>query len=109
MAVSARSTPPAFGSLSLQLPPFPEVPLLQRSFLATLAILLLAAQIHAEDWPRWRGPRGDGITSETIPDKLPKEGPKKLWSKEVGIGYSSPVAVDGKIYMFALADGRDTL
>jgi len=82
---------------------------LNRSLLATLAILLLSAQIHAEEWPRWRGPRGDGITSETIPDKLPKEGPKKVWSKSVGIGYSSPIAVDGKIYMFALADGRDTL
>jgi outer membrane protein assembly factor BamB len=82
---------------------------LTRSFLATLAILLFAAQIHAEEWPRWRGLRGDGITSETIPDKLPKDGPKKLWSKTVGVGYSSPVAVDGKVYMFALSDGRDTL
>ena len=82
--------------------------MLKRTLLA-LTILLLAAQAYAEEWPRFRGPRGDGITSETIPDKLPKEGPKKLWSKEVGIGYASPVAVDGKIYMFALAEGRDTL
>ena len=82
--------------------------MLKRSLL-TLTILLIAAQAHAEEWPRWRGPRGDGITSETIPDTLPKEGPKQLWSKTVGIGYSSPVAVDGKIYMFALSEGRDTL
>ena len=74
-----------------------------------LTILLFAVQAYAEEWPRWRGPRGDGITSETIPDKLPKEGPKKLWSKNVGIGYASPVAVDGKIFVFALAEGRDTL
>ena len=82
--------------------------MLKRTCLA-LTILLLAAQLYAEEWPRWRGPRGDGISSQTIPDKLPKDGPKQLWSKTVGIGYSSPVAVDGKIYMFALADGRDTL
>jgi hypothetical protein len=80
-----------------------------RLLLTVLSILFLSTQLRAEEWPRWRGPRGDGITSETIPDSLPKEGPKKLWSKSVGTGYSSPIAVDGKIYIFALADGRDTL
>jgi hypothetical protein len=82
---------------------------LPKQTILALTILVLAAQTYAEEWPRWRGPRGDGITSETIPDKLPKEGPRKLWSKSVGAGYSSPVAVDGRIYIFALADGKDTL
>ncbi len=82
---------------------------MNRLLLTALSILFLSTQLHAEEWPRWRGPRGDGITSETLPDTWPKEGPKKLWSKSVGIGYSSPVAVNGKIYIFALVDGRETL
>ena len=82
---------------------------MNRLLFPLLSILFFSTQLHAEEWPRWRGPRGDGITSQTIPDTLSKEGPKKLWSKNVGIGYSSPIAVDGKIYTFALADGRDTL
>jgi outer membrane protein assembly factor BamB len=80
-----------------------------KSVLATLAILLFAPLLHAEEQPRWRGPKGDGFTSETLPDTWPKEGPKQVWSKPVGVGYASPIAQNGKIYVFALADGRDTL
>ena len=40
------------------------------------------------DWPRWRGPNGDGISPET--DWNPKaleNGPKIVWKKNVGMGY----------------------
>jgi outer membrane protein assembly factor BamB len=64
----------------------------------------------AEDWPRWRGPRGDGISRETnLAEKWPEDGPPRLWSAEVGLGYSSPVAVAGRIYLFTTAEGNDTL
>jgi outer membrane protein assembly factor BamB len=83
--------------------------LLKNSLLTTFLTLLLAAPSFAEDIPRWRGPKGDGFTSETLPENWPKDGPKQVWSKSVGVGYSSPIAVNGRIYIFALADGRDTL
>jgi len=64
----------------------------------------------AEDWPRWRGPRGDGISKETnLADKWPADGPPRLWAAEVGLGYSSPVAVNGRVYLFSTAGGKDTL
>ena len=54
----------------------------------------------AEDWPKWLGPRGDGISRETgLLEKWPEEGPKKLWQAKVGIGFSSPVAVEGRVYL----------
>ena len=62
-----------------------------------------------EDWPRWRGPRGDGITREAIPDQWPAGGPKQLWAADVGLGYSSPVAAAGRIYLFSMSDRTDTL
>src|SRR5215212_92559 len=71
--------------------------------------LCLLSPAQAEDIPRWRGPKSDGFTTETLPDKWPPEGPKKLWSQKVGAGYSSPIAVNGRIYMFAQPDNRDTL
>jgi outer membrane protein assembly factor BamB len=63
-----------------------------------------------EDWPKWRGPRADGISRETgIVSQFPLGGPAQLWSADVGIGYSSPVAVAGKVYLFTLNQGKETL
>lgn len=63
-----------------------------------------------EEWPRWRGPRGDGISRETgIADRFPPEGPAQLWAAEVGVGYSSPVARAGRVYLFTLNDRREVL
>ena len=63
----------------------------------------------AEDWPRWRGPRGDGISRENLPDTLPDTGPTRLWSAEVGEGYSSPVAHAGRVYLFTLSARHEVL
>ena len=62
-----------------------------------------------EDWPRWRGPRGDGISRESAGDAWPKEGLKRLWVADVGLGFSSPVAVGDRVYVFSLNNGKDTL
>ncbi|HEX8914950.1 MAG TPA: hypothetical protein VF796_21535, partial [Humisphaera sp.] len=62
-----------------------------------------------EDWPRWRGPRGDGISREAAGDAWPEAGLKRLWAWKVGIGYASPVAVGGRVYLFSLKDGKDVL
>jgi outer membrane protein assembly factor BamB len=64
---------------------------------------------RGEDWPRWRGPRGDGISSEPgLLDAWPQTF-RPLWSAEVGQGYSSPVAQAGRVYLFSLIDRKDTL
>ena len=61
------------------------------------------------EWPKWLGPNGTGISQEPIADKWPAEGPKKLWSAKVGIGFASAVARDGKVYGFGTQDGKDVL
>src|SRR5690349_3467618 len=43
-----------------------------------------------EDWSQWRGPRGDQISRELLPDQWPAGGPQVLWAADVGVGYSSP-------------------
>lgn len=62
-----------------------------------------------EDWPKWRGPRGDGVSREPLGAAWPKDGLKRLWVADVGIGFSSPVAVGGRVYLFSLNNGRDNL
>ena len=66
-----------------------------------VGLLGFAGLVRAEEWPQYRGPNGDGISRETGLLKVwPEGGPKKLWSVPVGIGHASPIAVDGKIYLF---------
>jgi outer membrane protein assembly factor BamB len=68
---------------------------------ASLALpLLLAAVIHADDWPQWRGPQRDGVWSETgIFASFPPDGLKIRWRASVGFGWSSPVVAKGRVYL----------
>ena len=67
----------------------------------TLALLLaLAGSCLADDWPHWLGPDGDGTWKEEgILEKFPEGGPKILWRKPVGLGYSGPSVADGKVFL----------
>lgn len=52
-----------------------------------------------DDWPMWRGPQADGISSETDwTSNWPPDGPKKTWSAEVGVGFSSCAVVRNRLY-----------
>src|SRR5438045_2093259 len=69
-----------------------------------------AAFSAAEDWPRWRGPRGDAISREAgIVSEFPDGGPPQLWAADVGVGYSSPVASAGRVYLFTLNERKEVL
>jgi outer membrane protein assembly factor BamB len=64
-----------------------------------IAGLTAASQLPsnaAVDWPQWRGPQRNGLTTETgLLSQWPGEGPPRLWSvSTVGGGYGS-VAVSG--------------
>lgn len=49
-------------------------------------------------WPQWRGLQRDGVSQETGWRKdWPAEGPKKIWSTNVGVGMSSPIVADGRL------------
>ena len=85
----------------------------QLALLSTVTtIWLLAASFAlAEDWPGWRGPRGDGTSTEKqVPvhwDVSKGEGVK--WSVEIpGEGHSSPIVLGKRIFVStALTDSQD--
>lgn len=50
-------------------------------------------------WPQWRGPNFDSISRETgLAEAWPEAGPPVLWSRELGQGYSSFIAVGSHVY-----------
>ncbi len=62
--------------------------------------LAAAGSARAGDWPQWLGPHRDAVWAEkgTL-DKFPPGGPKVLWRKPIGSGYSGPAVVGGRIYV----------
>ena len=51
------------------------------------------------EWPQWRGPTFDAVSVETgLAEAWPVEGPPVLWTKELGKGYSSFIAVDDRVW-----------
>ena len=65
-----------------------------------LAILLMSMSAFGEDWPQFRGPRGQGISqAKNLPTKW-SASENVAWKKEIpGQGWSSPVLMGGKIYL----------
>lgn len=62
--------------------------------------LLLTNAARAEDWPQWRGPNRDGVWNDTgLLETFPPGGLKIRWRVPVGIGFSSPVVADGRVYV----------
>src|SRR4051794_22142902 len=54
---------------------------------------------RAEDWPRFRGPRLDGISRETgLLKAWPPEGPRQLWKVDLSGGFSSVAVADGRVF-----------
>ncbi|HUE69600.1 MAG TPA: PQQ-binding-like beta-propeller repeat protein [Pirellulaceae bacterium] len=62
-----------------------------------LAVSVITAQ--AEDWPRWRGSRGDGTwTAPPISEKWPAEGLEPVWKQPLAPGYSGISVSAGRVY-----------
>ena len=73
---------------------------LVRPLAVVLPFLLLASPIFADDWSQWLGDQRDGVwREEGILEKFPKGGPKVLWRKPIGGGYTGPAVVGNKLYV----------
>lgn len=75
-----------------------------RVALAVLGGLALVAcpSVRADemDWPHWRGPEMNGVSREKgIVDKWNPRGENVLWKKEDMGGRSTPIVMNGNLYM----------
>ena len=71
------------------------------AFLWAPVALFAADSADPLDWPKWRGPNGDGISPETgINKNWAEKPPKVLWKVSLGDeGYAGPSVADGKLFI----------
>lgn len=73
---------------------------MHRNILFFTAFLSLSNFLFAEEWPAWRGPRGDGISSEkNLPLKWNKTDNIRWKTSIPGKGHSSPIVINDRIFL----------
>jgi outer membrane protein assembly factor BamB len=78
-------------------------------FLSGVA-LLLALNTSASDWPQLLGPTRDGIYSAgDLSGEWPAEGPRMLWQRKVGQGFSGPALAGGQLILFHRLEDKETV
>lgn len=75
---------------------------------ALAGAFLLGFTTIAGDWPTWRGPKGDGITPERMPEAIPLDGLKRVWKAQVGVGFTAVTVAGGRLYTMGNRDKSDT-
>ena len=88
------------------------IPFQQCSFAFTVILLALVSSVEASDshnWPRWRGPKDDGVVA---PGKYPFkwDSTNVLWKTPLpGKGCSTPIVWKDRIYLTAPISGKDAV
>src|SRR5204863_1671533 len=80
-----------------------------KNWIAAAAVLAAVGSLSAADWPAFRGPNRDGLSTETgLLKQWPKDGPKQVWTaKNLGLGFGTPSVAEGKIFGIGTRDGKD--
>lgn len=56
--------------------------------------------MSGEDWPQWRGPRGDGTwRGPKLPPGWPKDGLQRVWRHQLSGGYGGVAVTAGRAYV----------
>jgi len=73
-------------------------------------LLCLLSTADGEDWPVWRGPSKNGVSTEkNWQHNWPATGPAVLWKTNVGIGFSSVTVADGRLFTMGNSNNQDTV
>ena len=75
---------------------------------ASLLAVLSGQFLHASDWPQWRGPARDDISTETgLLKQWPSQGPAQVWKATgLGGGLSGVSIMANRVY--TMGDGADS-
>src|SRR5262245_9187327 len=77
---------------------------------ALLGVSAVGLTLWAEDWPQWRGPNHNGISTETQwRDHWAPAGAPILWKANVGTGFSSFAVARGRVYTMGNSENSDTV
>ena len=76
------------------------------SFVSSVLTLAATVSVGADNWPQWRGPNGQGISTEK---QLPTEwGPDKgiAWKLPLDSGHSSPIVWGDRAFVTSVIEGE---
>lgn len=79
-----------------------------RFWLTLVVLLSTSGLLYAGDWPRFRGPNGEGVaTDKNVPVQWSEK--NFLWKTELpGVGHSSPIVHSGRLFLqSASEDGKE--
>lgn len=76
-----------------------------------LALALIArALASSADWPQFLGPERNGVYGgPPLAETWPAAGPRVVWRKTVGQGFSAPVVAGDRVLLFHRVDGSEVL
>jgi outer membrane protein assembly factor BamB len=70
----------------------------------------LRTRVKGSDWPGFLGPTGDSVSPEKgVIAPWPEGGPRVVWQKQTGVGYSVPSVSRGRLYLFDRVGNRARL
>lgn len=83
-----------------------EIMIKKITVFSVVSVLFCIPMTGAAEWPQWRGPHRDGVSSEVgILKAWPPNGPKMLWRVPLGEGFSAISVSQGRVYtMFSKGD-----
>jgi len=80
-----------------------------RSLLRLLAFLVLT-RACAGDWPQFLGPTRNGVyAGNDLAGSWPKEGPRVVWRKKTGQGFSGPAVAGGSLILCHRTGDKDVV
>ena len=75
----------------------------------SIASVLVGLQAANAEWPQWGGPdRNFAVDTSRLADQWPEAGPKRLWHRPLGTGYSGIAVDDGVLYTMYRTERKDT-
>ena len=80
-------------------------------FVTALITVVAVGVAAADDWPQWRGPRRDGVSSERgLLKQWPAAGPPLAWqTRGAGDGYSSLAVANGRVFTLGARSGTESV
>jgi outer membrane protein assembly factor BamB len=67
----------------------------------TVCLLMAGVCLAAADWPQFLGPTRNGVyAGPPLAETWPAGGPRVVWRKKVGQGFSGPVVVGNRVILF---------
>ncbi len=75
-------------------------------FITAASVVAATAALSAENWPQWRGPGSQGISTEANVPTEWSSTKNVAWKTELPTGHSSPIVWNDRIFVTAAIEGE---